>query len=1005
VGYSTREIAVNGRTTITTSLKMLSQQLADFSVQVSTGYQTLPKERATGSFAFVDNQLLNRRVSTDVLSKLEGVVPGLLVNRNVNTVNNPNGIDISIRGYSTLFANAQPLIVVDNFPYDGNIANINPNDIESVSVLKDAAASSIWGVQSGNGVIVITTKKGHRNQKMGIEVNANVTVGAKPDLFYSPDFLDSKDFIGVEQSLFNQGYYDARLTDPTHPPVSPVVQLLADQRSGLLSTGEVTGQINALQNMDVRNDLKKYFYQHSVNQQYAVNLRGGGNTNDYVFSVGYDNNLANLVGNSNDRFTLKALNNFYPVKNLEVSAEVNYTQSSIHSNSPVSGITTGGGYATVYPYAQLADPHGNALSIVKDYNQSWVSDPAAQAGLLNWQYKPLDELKYADNSSKLIDNRLVAGIKYSFLQGFSAEVKYQYEKTNAWANNNYSDSTYYARDLINQYTNLTASNKYPIPVGGILQQNNSAVSSNRLRGQLNYSHRWKQQHELTAIAGAEVNQAVTERNIPATTYGYNATNGSYQNVDLVDRFIISPSQTLALIPNSQGFGKLTDRYVSYYGNAAYTFLSRYTLSASGRIDKSNLFGVNTNQKSVPLWSVGGKWAIDKEVFYTINKWLPVLQLRATYGYNGNLNKSATAVTTIQQLSNSYYFGLPYAQIASPGNPELRWEKDRMVNFGLDFGLKDNLLSGSIEYYLKEGIDLFGNSPLAPSTGLSSFFGNTADTKGHGWELTLNLQTITTRNFHWTTNFLLSYAQDKVTRYDVPFDAANYLSANADANSGYSLTPTVGKPIFSIYSYRSAGLTHTTGDPQGYLNGKISTDYASIIGTATFDSLHFNGSARPTTFGSFRNTLSYKSFSLSFNILYKLNYFFHRTSITYASLYQTWVGHKDFSKRWQQPGDETKTKVPSMPSLANLNGNRDNFYRNSDALVDKGDHIRLQDITLSYDLDNPVWAGRAFSHISVYCYINNVGILWKANHDGLDPDLFASGLPLPRTIALGIKTNF
>jgi TonB-linked SusC/RagA family outer membrane protein len=715
IAYLPKRIAVQAGNTspLLISLQENTQQLQE--VTVSTGYQTLPKERATGSFAFVDNQLLNRRVSTDVLSKLEGVVPGLLVNRNVNTVNNPNGIDISIRGYSTLFANAQPLIVVDNFPYDGNIANINPNDVESVSVLKDAAASSIWGVQSGNGVIVITTKKGHRNQKMGIEVNANVTVGAKPDLFYNPDFLDSKDFISVEQSLFNQGYYDSKLTDPTHPPVSPVVQLLADQRSGLLSAGEVTGQINALQNMDVRNDLKKYFYQHSVNQQYAVNLRGGGNTNDYVFSVGYDNNLDNLVGNSNDRFTLKALNNFYPVKNLEVSAEVNYTQSSIHSNSPVSGITTGGGYATIYPYAQLADPHGNALAIVKDYNQSWVSDPAAQAGLLNWAYKPLDELKYADNSSKLIDNRLVAGVKYSFLQGLSAEVKYQYEKTNAWANNNYSDSTYYARNLINEYTNLTASNKYPIPVGGILQQNNSAVSSNRLRGQLNYSHRWKQQHELTAIAGAEVNQAITERDIPATTYGYNATNGSYQNVDLVDRFIISPSRTSALIPNSQGFGKLTDRYVSYYGNAAYTFLSRYTLSASGRIDKSNLFGVNTNQKSVPLWSVGGKWAIDREAFYTINKWLPVLQLRATYGYNGNLNKSATAVTTIRQSSNSYYFGLPYAQIASPGNPELRWEKDRMVNFGLDFGLKNNLLSGSIEYYLKKGIDLFGNSPLEIGT--------------------------------------------------------------------------------------------------------------------------------------------------------------------------------------------------------------------------------------------------------------------------------------------------
>jgi hypothetical protein len=327
----------------------------------------------------------------------------------------------------------------------------------------------------------------------------------------------------------------------------------------------------------------------------------------------------------------------------------------------------------------------------------------------------------------------------------------------------------------------------------------------------------------------------------------------------------------------------------------------------------------------------------------------------------------------------------------------------MINFALDFGTKNNILSGTLEYYLKKGVDIIGDSPLAPSTGFSSFRGNTADITGRGFDLNLTANIINAKNFKWQSNFLLGYVLDKITKYDAQLNVTGYLEVG-DGNSG-TIYPLTGKPLYAIYSYKWAGLTHDSGDPQGYLNGQVSNDYGAIISGTMTANMQFNGPSRPTTFGSFRNTFTYKRLSASANIIYKLNYYFRRSSINYASLYNAWIGNKDFDRRWQQPGDETKTNVPSMPKLP-LDLNRETFYTFSSALVDRGDHIRLQDISLSYDLITPAdKRGTTLKRLQVYSYINNVGILWRANKDGLDPDLFGSALPLPRTFSLGLKATF
>lgn len=983
IGYENATVEVAGKLAITVKLKMKQAVLGDVTVSVSTGYQQIPKERATGSFAQPDKELFEGRISTDVMSKLDGITSGLLFNKDPST-----GTGLHIRGYSTINANASPLIVVDNFPYDGDITNINPNDVEGVTVLKDAAAASIWGARAGNGVIVITTKKGRFNQPSQVSLAANVTVSGKPDLSYNRSFLNSNDFIDVEQTLFTKGFYDADLSSTQYPPISPVVEILAKQRAGILSATDAASRINALRTLDVRKDLKKYFYQGLVNQQYALNMSGGSRNTTYTMSAGYDKDLSNAVRNSNDRITLNSLGSFKPITNLEITGGINYTQSKTYSNSNISAITTGGQYSkSIYPYAQLADAQGNPLPIVKNYRDSFVL-AAPGNGLLNWQYYPLIEKNLSDNTTGLYDTRLRAGIKYTVIPGLSLEGIYQYERGNNKQRVYYSPETYNARDLINRYTNpFTTPHTNNIPNGGILNIYNIDYVSVNDRMQLNFNRNFGESHNIIALAGVEQREVTGENDYNNTLYGYSSSTDVYQSVNYNTNYTLYPSGS-ATIPNAFYLDHTTNRYRSYFGNASYTFRDKYTLSASGRIDQANLFGVKTNDKSVPLWSVGGKWDVGKERFYAV-KWLPGLQLRATYGYSGNLLNNGTAYTTATYYSSNNSLFPSFYQITSPGNPQLTWEKIGMLNIGADFSLAKNILSGSLEYFHKNGNNLIGTDPVPSSTGFVSATLNYANMKGQGVDIVLNSKNINS-TFQWVTSFIFSYAEDKVTQY----------------NGGSSLSTTIvkGRPVEALYSFKWAGLDPNTGDPRGYdTTGKVSTNYSSLLPVSA-KQMAYDGRSAPTVFGGMRNTFSYKGVSLSVNISYKFGYYFRRSSVKYYNLFYSWQGNVDYANRWQKPGDEKITNVPSLPSLP-ANSLRDQFYESSEALVTNGSHIRLQDVILSYDLEKTQLHQLPLKHVQLSVYANNLGLIWKANKYGIDPDYQRAAYLPPKTFAFSLKANF
>ncbi|SIT12050.1 SusC/RagA family TonB-linked outer membrane protein [Belliella pelovolcani] len=950
---------------------------------ISTGYQQLPKERATGSFVQIDNELVDRRISTNILDRLEDVTPGLIFNR-VGATEDP----ISIRGRSTLFANTMPLIVIDNFPYDGPLESINPNDVESITVLKDAAAASIWGARAGNGVIVITTKKATQG-KVRVSFNANTTVIEENDLFYRPQ-MPIDDFIEIERTLFSQNFYNNNINAPGQPRLSPVVETLLAQRNGQISADEVERRINEFKERDFRRDLLEHYYSNAVNQQYSLNVSGGTEYHKFLVAGGYDRNFSGIEGNNSERFTLNLRNDWALLNDkLKLDAGLYLTNGRINTTTQ-----TPSGYA----YDRLTDELGNPQSITNVYNERLLNS-GLELGLLDWRFFPLNEIGKQDFRTNSNDYRLNLNSSYQLLSGLTAELQYQYW-ANSTQNRNHSPiDLFTTRNLINQFTQVDDNGQLtrPIPVGGILNLSNARSYSNTARAILRYNKQIAGKHDVNAIGGYEIKEGQSETNANVF-YGYDddvAQSIPTDNVTLFRNFVNPGAR--ATIPNATVPHRgLVDRFISYYANASYEYDRTYILSLSARKDQSNLFGVETNMRGVPLWSVGGAWLISNNSFYQVD-FLPYLKLRATYGYNGNIDRSLSAFTTVRFINGNPLLPAELrASIINPPNPELRWERIKIINLALDFETKNGILSGSFEAYRKDGMDLIGLIPFPAASGRSTVSGNFADTRTTGFDLELRSKNISTSNFSWSTVFMHSHLNDKVTNYEMRATVANYINSSSGA-----IVPLEGRPLLSVYSYEWGGLDPQTGEPRGILDGEPSTNYNAIMAAATPENIVFHGSARPTHFGALRNNFSYKAFSLSFNISYRLGYFYRRQSINYNSLLSGVIEHGDFVNRWQVPGDEMITNIPAQPT--NISFPRENFYRMSSALVEPGDHIRLQDIRLSYNINTDGKRNLPFRSAEVYTYVNNLGIIWKKTKDPLDPD-FPNMRPLT-SFAGGVRVNF
>lgn len=986
--YFTKKVAINDFKSGGRAIIILQKKYATLDeVTVSSGYETIPIEKTTGSFEKIDSALYNRQVSPDISSRLEGTVSNLYVTHNASVPST------HIRGISSIMSSTEPLIVLDNFPYSGDLSNINPNDVESIDILKDAAAASIWGARAGNGVIVITTKKARYNQPLKVNISDYTSIQMKPGIMKDPNFLTSKGFIESERFLFNNNFYDNQIDYPAYYVLSPVVEILYKQKKGQLSAEEAENMIDKLETYDIRNDISKYLMRPPLNRQTFISMSSGNRQLNNFLSVGFDDNRSSTVGNSSKRITINQISSWRPISRLELQIGLNSSFTNTVTNG-ISNIQPGSGKAQIYPYARLADDEGNPLPLEKNYRNIFT-DTAGAGKFLDWKYRPLDELSLYDN--KTIGRNLLASInlRYRFEKVVSFDLRAQIENDISATKNYSSSESYNARNYVNLYSQFDRTKiLHPIPEGGILDELHSNLKAWNARAQININKTWLNENNLSTIAGIEARETITQSS-SGRLYGYNDENLTYSQVDYVSLFPLYGDKGSSAIPKGTGIGYTADRFVSLFMNSAYTYKSKYTLSASARKDASNIFGVNTNQKWRPLWSAGFSWKISSEKFYKSTA-IPNLRLRITWGYSGNVNRTQSALAFISFMPGLPPTNLSYASLESPPNPDLRWEKVHTKNIGVDFTSKNNWLSGSVDFYWKKSVDLLSITPIDPTAGIYNVTRNAATLTGRGIDMKINMKFID-RSFKWNSTLLFSYSTNKVTRY-----LQETANKGSYAKSGIFITPIEGKDPYTLISYKWGGLDHQTGNPLGYIDGNVSTDYSSIANTNSWSDLVFSGTTRPPYFGTWFHTFSWRNLSLTAGFNYSFHYLFRREALNYSSLFNSWNGSSEFYKRWQKPGDEAFTNVPSMAYPAN--SYRDKFYEFSEITIEKGDLIRFNDLSIAWQLPQKVLKNTSFNNIQLSMYFRNLGILWRANKKNLDPT-YGTGIPPSLSLSLGVKIAF
>lgn len=969
IAYNTKEFVVSGPHVgdLTILLEPLVEQLEE--VVVSSGYQNLSRKAVTGSVSVVNRSELERNPDPNILSRLRDAVPGLIFNK-LDVLQRQS---ITIGGRSTLFANAEPLVILDNFPYEGDISDINPNDVQSITVLKDAAAAAIWGARAGNGVIVITTKKGTIGQPMKFNASVNLGISDPVDLFYNAK-MTSSEFIDMERRLFETGYYRSQESSTSNTPLSPAVELMIAHREGQVDRNQLDLSLSELGTYDVRNDLMKEVYQREMRQQYAVSYSFSGKGNAGLVSLGYDRYRENLKGNANDRLTLTFNQQIRFWKDrMTITPNIGFTQRSSDRPNRIP-VDLRFGSTSIYPYAVLRSPEGDPLSVTRSYRRKF-QESALQQGLMDWGYVPLSDVEHLEFTTKDRILRVSLNAELELIRGLKLSADYRW--LGSWLNgkNQYGPQSYFARDMVNNYTSITGGQlQYGIPRGGILDGRYGQGNTHNFRTQLQYDMTWAE-HRFNALLGSEVSDANT-RIDSYRLYGYDPEHHSSSAVNYLVNYKQFSNPFSRRIPYQDSGSDLTDRFLSYYTTMGYYLMDRYILHASARLDRSNIFGVQSNQKGIPLFSVSAAWSVDKEDFFSsLRSHVSHLKLRMSYGHTGNVDNSLSSVM-VAQISPvaADHTALPYSTILNPANPELRWERVAVSNLGLDLALFGGKLEVTLDTYRKIGRDLLGSIDFPTSSGIFSFYGNTAGTKTWGTDMSVKGRLPIGRKTSSATSFMFSFNRDEVTHYTLKHPVTSILSAGHIGNF-----PVVGKPVNSIFAYNWSGLDPIDGRPLGMVDGEISRDYRRIIQSSKLEDLLFLGSSRPVVFGSLRQEFTQGDLSLAIVLAYRLGYWYRRESVNYNHLFTATRAHGDFSERWQNPGDELFTQIPSMPKI------RDNnevlFYTNSAVLVEPGDHIRIQDIRAQYRFRPRDFVGSA----SLFGLIENVGMLWKRSGKKLDPD--------------------
>lgn len=884
---------------------------------VVTGYQTIKSGRATGSFQILKQENMDNIVAVDIKEKLEGTVPGLMVNTDGSML---------IRGQGTFQASTEPLVVVDGFPMESSTLNLNPADIEQVTVLKDAASAAIYGVRGANGVVVITTKRGSEG-KLQVNASASVQVGMKPDIS-DLEFMSVADHVDLEWELCNTGI----LVQPMSygQIYSEVGDVYLQYNAGTLTEAQAMEQLQALKEYDNEEDLEEYFYQPSILQQYNLSMRGGSDRWNFYAAAGFNKERQDVIGNENWRMNFIVNNDikFGKAVTLQIGLKGNYYKQE---NNGMDVISTG-----IRPYIKMLDEEGNYANEYYGTQQS-VKDDLVSKGYLDWSYNRLQERRMNDNTTK--GNNLSANVNLTvdLFDGLNLTTGFVYETGTDKGEIYYPVESYYARNMINRFTFYDVSSgamtNY-IPKGGVLNTNNSWLYNWTWRGSAAYNKTIKD-FSFSVSAGLEFSCFHTQNAID-WYYGYDPQTLVTFAIDqsTLQSGIIGYDNKFVSLYDAPSRSDVEDRYASFFAIGNVTYKEKYDLFGSYRLDKTNLFGRSSQYRDNPAYSIGGKWTISSEPFFDAD-WISRLAFKLSYGVSGNIDKSTSPYMIGSELAD-FQTSEPALLFGSPENPQLSWEKSFVWNVGAEFSMLDDRLSGTVEWYRKASKDILAPEQLDYTTGWTSAMKNSASILNRGVDINLN-GVIVDRALRYDMGLILSYNYNKVTSIRRSVTSITDL---------LSTTPLEGKPVDYVYAWRNAGLDEN-GEPMVYSRAGEKFSWMNMS-DLTLDDVDFVGRSTPPVFGSWNNKLSWNGFTLDFMFTYKFGHKIRKpyTARTFNSRDE--MVHKSLADRWQQPGDEMHTWIPRVSDSAYESSQRMMATIYSDKLLDDGAIIRLRSLNLGYN---------------------------------------------------------
>lgn len=1003
VGFYEREFKVRKGEPVQIELQQQSSNMDTAELVISTGYQKINKANLTGSVVTVSSRELEKRNATNILQNLEGTVPGLVQYRGVAT----------IRGVSTIQANTNILVVVDGLPIEGSIADVNPYDVESISVLKDAAAASIYGARASNGVIVIVTKKANQRGKTAVEVSGNLTYTNKPDYSYQ-NYMTPAQQVEWESNYYKWWFDggDGTVANPITDfensislgsPIGPVQYAHYRLKLGQITQAQLDSELGAYRSNDFAGQFREHALLNQVLQQYNIALRTNNGKTQNSLVVNYTTDNAAIINAFNRKLNLFYKGTYSPRTWLDLDYGVNSVIGKIRSHNNTFAINP----FNVPSYYTLFNPDGTKAYYNTNQFNSYNTVTETTPALFSAKFNHLDELGRDFVNTSSLNTRYFINLSIKPLRGLTINPMFQYEDNRSDISTYSEAESYTMRWLHDVYTTrVGAPGNYTytklLPAGGKLASSQLRSPNYTGRVQANYDREFNK-HKVMALAGAEFRQTrIYGRRGILLGYDEQLQTQSTNNVNFQSLFDIStgtfwnPSYPTRQLHFEQisDIGLVRDemhRFASGYANLTYTYNRKYNLFGSLRKDYADLFGGDEKYRGRPLWSVGASWIASNEEFFKLFAFLNYLKVRASYGLTGNIRNVTALLAATTGVNNTTQ--LPNASVTNPPNPLLRWEKTATTNVGLDFSLLDNRLRGNIDLYRRKGTDLFAQKRLDPSEGFTSMVINNASMINNGFEFNLGYEWIRpskSNGLRWSSSLMGAWNKNKITNVDELTRNPLTLASGGSYKVGY--------PVRSIFSFRFAGL-NDLGVPQWY-DSKANKTTASL-GPAEADAILFSGDSDPRRNLSFNNDFSFKGITLSVFAVYYGGHYFRARQVPVAWNTPTYSSLPSYYLDSWTPTN-THTDIPGVNQYYQVPISNQYYY--SDNLVRPADFIKIRNIVLAYDLPATIASNIKASNLRVRFQVNNPKSIWIRQKDvHVDPE--TGGAPIPTSFVFGINANF